>query len=502
MDPILRMQGIVKRYPGVTALAGVDFELYPGEVHCLVGENGAGKSTLMNVLSGAVRAEGGTISIDGIPCAIDSPSSALALGIAVIHQDLRLVPDLSAAENIFLGCEPQRGKSPFVDRQQLYREASSSLRRLGEEFDVRRAVSSLSAAQQQMVEIAKAISKKARILVLDEPTAALTEIEMSNLFRVVRQLRREGVGVIYISHRLEEIFEIGDRVTVLRDGGMVATAKLDEVDLAKLIQWMVGRTLDQEFPKTTKTRGEEILRVDGLQEGLLRDVGFSVFRREIFGIAGLVGSGRSELARVIFGADPIGKGSMLFEGKPYCPRSPREAIDRGVGLLTEDRNRYGLQLQMNVRENISLASLGNLVKAGWIRRRKEVSASSEFVERLKIKTPSIETGVDALSGGNRQKVILARWLLTQSKLLIFDEPTAGVDVGVRYEIFSLIGRLAADGVGVILISSYMPELLGMCDRIAVMCEGRMTGILEREEATQESVLALATPSTEEVRRAG
>ncbi|MEK9136504.1 MAG: sugar ABC transporter ATP-binding protein, partial [Bacteroidota bacterium] len=368
----------------------------------------------------------------------------------------------------------------------------ATLAQLGEEIDTRALVSSLSIAQLQLVEIAKALSKKIRILAMDEPSAALSENELQNLFKVIRRLKSEGVGVIYISHRLEEIFEIGDRVTILRDGKWIHTCPISEIDRPGLIRHMVGRELENEFPHVELQRGNEILRIEQLNAGMLRDVNLTVYQGEVLGLAGLVGAGRTELARVVFGADPIESGDILLEGKPIHPRSPREAIDLGIGLLTEDRNKYGLIMQMNIRENISLSNLREVLRGLFINRTKENAVARRYSDDLRIKTPSIEQEVEALSGGNRQKVILARWLFTQSKVLIFDEPTAGIDVGVKYEIYNLINNLAQKGIGLLVISSDLPELLGVCTRIAVMHEGSLMGVLDKSDATQEKIMMLAT----------
>jgi len=496
MDTLLSMNGITKKYPGVTALDEVSFELKQGEVHCLVGENGAGKSTLMKILGGAVAMDTGMIKISGTAVAVPSPAVAQQLGIGVIYQDFKLVNDLSVAENVLLGQEPLRGWK-MIDKNLMHQRVRQVLVQLGEELDTRARVGTLGMAKRQIVEIAKTLVRNVRILVMDEPSASLTDQEIRSMFQVIRRLKGEGVGIIYISHRLDEIFEIGDRVTVLRDGKNVKTARIAEVDRRTLIRWMVGRELEQEYPKVPLKRGTEILRVEHLGAGRLRDINFTVTRGEIFGIAGLVGAGRSELAHVIFGASPREMGAVYLENEEFNPSSPREAIEAGVGLLTEDRNRYGLLMQMNVRENISLSRIRDLLRGFRIDKTKEEKAAQGFVDQLKIKTPSLEVGVETLSGGNRQKVVLARWLFTQSKLLIFDEPTAGIDVGAKFEIYNLMNDLAERGIGVIIISSELPELLGMCDRIAVMCDGRITGVLTREESTQERILALATQFNEE-----
>jgi len=498
MSPLLQMKNICKQYPGVQALSDVNFELQAGEVHCLIGENGAGKSTLMKVLSGAIRKDSGSILIDGEEMNFLSPADSQRAGIGMIYQDFKLVPELTVAENILLGNEPTKGKTPFIDYQKMHTVAQSIIAQLGEEIPTDIAVGKLSVAKRQIVEIAKAISKKIKILAMDEPSAPLTENELKNLFAVIKKLKSENVGIIYISHRLEEVFEIGDRLTVLRDGKFIHSCNVCEANRKDLVRWMVGRELEQEYPKIELERGEEILRVENLNAGILNNINFSVHRGEIFGFAGLVGAGRSELARVIFGADSKESGKIFLENQEITPHSPREAIDLGIGLLTEDRNKYGLIMQMNVRENISLSNLRGVMKGLFIQRSKENSVAEKFTNELRIKTPSIEQEVENLSGGNRQKVVLARWLFTKSKLLIFDEPTVGIDVGVKYEIYNLINQLAKNGIGVIVISSEMPELLGICDRIAVMWEGKIVGILMRSEASQEKIMTLATGGKIEV----
>ncbi len=495
MTPLLTVRNVTKTYPGVRALDSVSFDLEQGEVHCLVGENGAGKSTFIKILAGAIDADEGEILIDGSRVEVTSPIISQALGIGVIYQELKIVPELSVAENILLGAEPTAGPLGLLDSERMHTRAKELLDLLGEPIDTRARARDLSTAHQQIVEIAKALSRNVRILIMDEPTAPLTEHEIAGLFAVVRKLKAESVGIIYISHRLEEIFEIGDRVTVLRDGKIVTTSRVSDVDRRSLIRSMVGRELEQEFPPIDLKGGDELFSVSDLSGGPVRDVSFSVRRGEIFGIAGLVGSGRSELARLIFGADPKEGGTMVLEGKQYEPASPRDAIDAGIGLLTEDRNRYGLILGMNIRENISLANLSSLVKRGFISHDADRNVAREFSEQLSINPSDPEVNVQNLSGGNRQKVVLARWLYTQSKILIFDEPTAGVDVGVKYEIYTLMGNLARRGVGVIMISSDLVELMGISTRIAVMCEGRMRGILPRGEATKETILSLATDFT-------
>ena len=489
--PLLALRGITKRYPGVVALSGVDFTLQSGEVNCLVGENGAGKSTLIKVLSGAVGRDGGTITLAGEEVECGAPSEAQRLGIGVIYQDFKLVPALSVAENILLGCEPVMPRTPLIDRKAMHDRARAALAELGEEIDTALPVGRLSVAQRQMVEIARALSRNVRILAMDEPTAPLTDREIRGLFRVIGSLKSRGVGVIYISHRLEEIFEVGDRVTVLRDGALVHTCGIREIDRRGLIRKMVGRELENEYPRAALTRGDEILRLEHMSSDRVHDVSLTLYRGEILGLAGLVGAGRSELARLVFGADERRGGRIVLEGRPIDPRSPYEAIREGIGLLTEDRNRYGLIMQMSIRENISLANLRAVLSGPFIDRRKEETAARALADDLRIKAPGTGTIVETLSGGNRQKVVLARWLNTNARVLIFDEPTAGIDVGVKYEIYTLINRLASGGIGVIVISSDLPELLGICHRVAVMCEGKLTGVLTGAEATQETVMTYA-----------
>ena len=493
MPHLLEMRGITKRYPGVVALEDVSLNLRAGEVHCLVGENGAGKSTLMKILSGAEPLDAGDIFVDEANASIHSPVDAQRLGISIIYQDFKLVPSLTVAENIFLGHEPRKGKSPFIDRKKMREASIKVLADLGEPIGVDQPVESLSIAHRQIVEIAKVISRNARIIAMDEPSAPLTDNELRKLFSLIRVLKNQGVGVIYISHRLEEIFEIGDRVTILRDGKVINTCPIKEVDKRSLIRWMVGREIESEFPRVELQRGGEIFRVESLSgSSAVSNVGFTLYRGEIFGLAGLVGSGRTELARLIFGADEKESGKIFLDENEISPQSPREAIDLGIGLLTEDRNQFGLIMQMNVRENISLSNLRALLRGPFIDRKRELEAASRYVEQLKIKTPSLAQQVEYLSGGNRQKVVLARWLFKKCKLLLFDEPTAGIDVGVKYEIYNIINQLAAGGIGIIVISSQLPELLGICDRIGVMCEGSLVGILPRNEASPEKVMTLAT----------
>ena len=491
--PVLEMRGIAKAYPGVVALHSVDFSVRPGEVHALIGENGAGKSTLMKILAGADTKDSGQIFIDGKESHIDTPQEAMRLGVSIIYQEFNLVPYMNAAENIFLGREPASVVPGLIDFGRMYSDAEKIIDELGVVLDVRTPMNHLSVAQQQMVEIAKATSRKSRIIAMDEPSATLTDHELENLFGLIRRLKAEGVSIIYISHRLEEIFEIADRVTVLRDGELVATKDIAETNRADIIRMMVGRELSDSIPKIAAEARDVALEVRNLNRaGVLHDINFQVRSGEILGIAGLVGAGRTEVARAIFGADPIDSGQIIMNGKPVTIHSPRRAISLGIGLVSEDRKALGLVLGMAVRENISLANLGVLSRLGFIKRRKEREIAESYVKDVLIKTPSIEQAVQNLSGGNQQKVVLAKWLFTKSKVLIFDEPTRGIDVGAKTEIYQLMNRLAAQGVAIIMISSELPEVLGMSDRTLVMHEGRIAGELSGKDATQERIMGLAT----------
>jgi len=491
--PVLEMRDIIKTYPGVTALSGVSFDVLPGEVHALVGENGAGKSTLMKILAGADTKDAGQIVLNGSEAHIDSPQEAMRLGISIVYQEFNLVPYMNAAENIYLGREPASAIPGVIDFGKMYRDAETVIEELGVAIDVRAPMNQLSVAQQQMVEIAKATSRKSRIIAMDEPSATLTEHELADLFALIKRLKAEGVSIIYISHRLEEVFEIADRVTVFRDGALVATKDIADTDREDIIHMMVGRELKEKIPKVAAKLGDVALELRNLNRtGVLRDINLQVRHGEVLGIAGLVGAGRSEVARAIFGADPIDSGQIIVDGKTVKIRSPRHAISLGIGLVTEDRKALGLVLGMAVRENISLANLGVLSRLGFVNRRKEREVARKYVEDVLIKTPSIEQAVQNLSGGNQQKVVLAKWLFTESRVLIFDEPTRGIDVGAKTEIYQLMNRLAETGAAIIMISSELPEILGMSDRILVMHEGEIAGELSREEATQEQIMHLAT----------
>ena len=491
--PALEMRNISKQYPGVRALDDVSLSVEVGEIHALLGENGAGKSTMMKILAGAQSKDGGEILLNGAPVQIDSPQKAMSLGISIIYQEFNLVPYLSAGENIYLGREPRAAIPGFVDFKKLYADAQVVLDKLGVKIDARAPVNTLSVAGQQMVEIAKATSKKSKIIVMDEPSATLTDHELRALFRLMLQLKSEGVSIVYISHRLEEIVEVCDRATIMRDGHHVATREVKDLTREEIIKLMVGRELKDAIPKVAAEQGEVALEVKHLtRKGVLHDISFTVRKGEVLGIAGLVGAGRTETARVIFGADPMDSGNIEVFGQPVRIRSPQDAIKHGIGLVTEDRKQQGLVLGMVVRENTTLANLDFLSSLGFIRRGEERSVAEKYKTDLAIKTPTIEQTVHNLSGGNQQKVVLAKWLFTGSKILIFDEPTRGIDVGAKAEIYKLMNELAKNGVAIIMISSELPEVLGMSDRIIVMHEGRLTGELSRAEATQEKIMHLAT----------
>ena len=491
--PALEMRKITKQYPGVRALDGVSLTVGGGEVHALLGENGAGKSTLMKILAGAQPKDSGEILLGGQPVAIDSPHAAMDLGISIIYQEFNLVPFLSAGENIYLGREPRAALPGFVDFKKLYADAQKTLDNLNLRIDARTPVNQLSVAQQQMVEIAKATSRKSNIIIMDEPSATLTDHELRALFALIFKLKSEGVSVIYISHRLEEVTEICDRATIMRDGRWIATENVRDITRDDIIRLMVGRELKDAIPKVAAAVGKPALTVKNItRKGALKNVSFEVRQGEILGIAGLVGAGRTETARVIFGADPMDSGEIEVFGQPVRIKSPQDAIKHGIGLVTEDRKQQGLVLGMTIRENTTMANLDSLSTLTFIRSGEERDVAEKYRKDLATKTPSVEQEVKNLSGGNQQKVVLSKWLFTGSKILIFDEPTRGIDVGAKSEIYKLMNALAAQGVALIMISSELPEVLGMSDRILVMHEGRITGELSRAEATQEKIMHLAT----------
>ena len=494
-QPLLKMTNVSKSFPGVRALADVNLDLYPGEVLALLGENGAGKSTLIKILGGVHAPDTGSIEIDGQKIQIDSPTSSQDAGVGIIFQEFNLIPALTARENIFLGQE--NSAFSWIATSQERETARSLFERIGVQVDPSALCRDLTVAQQQVVEIAKALALKARIVVMDEPSAALTPREVEGLYGIVDELRRQGIGIIYISHRLDEIDRLADRIMVLRDGQHVGTQQADEMTRDEIIELMVGRSLDNEFPDETRPVGEVRLEVKGLSRGdAVKDVSFDVRSGEILGVAGLVGAGRTETVRLLFGADRPDSGSVTLDGKELNIQSPRQAIAHGICLLTEDRKGQGLILGQTVQENFGLPNMRDFVRAGFIRKTEETSAFGEYIHQLQIKVTGGHQVAETLSGGNQQKVVLAKWLQRNAEVIIFDEPTRGIDVGAKYEIYLLMNQLARRGKAIIMISSELPEVLGMSDRILVMHEGYVAGCLKNEGVSQEELMKLATGTRE------
>ncbi|MFB9328676.1 xylose ABC transporter ATP-binding protein [Paenibacillus aurantiacus] len=498
---VLEMNQITKEFPGVKALNGVNLKLAKGEIHALCGENGAGKSTLMKVLSGLYPAGTytGEIRIEGQKKEFRSITDAQQSGIAIIHQELALVKDMSIGENIFLGAEPVR--RGVIQWDELYRNASDWLERVGLRMNPDAKIASLGIGQQQLVEIAKALSKHAKILILDEPTAALTESEVEILMGILNQLRAEGVSCIYISHKMPEVFRLADTITVLRDGQTIATLARKDTNDDEVVSLMVGRELTERYPRVPRRPGDVVLEVAGYSvwhkekanQKVIRDVSFTLRKGEILGIAGLMGAGRTELVTSLFGAyEGKSEGEVRINGKPVRIRSVEGAIKAGMALVTEDRKRQGLVLSMDVKTNTTLATMNRVSSFGWINGNEEIKWGQKYVQDLKTKTASLETPVGTLSGGNQQKVVIGKWLMSEPTILIMDEPTRGIDVGAKYEIYSLMNQLVEQGVAIIMISSELPEVLGMSDRILVMCEGRFVEELDYREATQEKIMQAAT----------
>jgi ABC-type sugar transport system ATPase subunit len=488
---VLEMLGISKSFPGVQALTDVSLQLRPAEIHAVVGENGAGKSTLMKILSGAYTRDAGRILLQGQEVHLSSPDQALQRGIATIYQESNLSPELSVAENIFMGRLPHVARI-FVNWPRLYQLAQPLLDQLGTTFDARTPVKALSPAQRQMTEIAKALSMSAKVIVMDEPSASLTGSEVDVLMAVMRRLRDQGVTIVFISHRLEEVFKIADRVTVLRDGQWVSTAPISETNPNTLVSQMVGRQIVNLYEKDEMAVGKSLLRVRDVSGQGFHNISFEVHESEVVGMFGLVGSGRTEVARTLFGADRLKEGSVELERQALHLQSPRGAINAGIALAPEDRKSQGLVLGMSVRSNITLPILNLLRRLVFLRFSKEKELAEEYKDRLDIRTPSLETTARSLSGGNQQKVVIAKWLATRPKVLILDEPTRGIDIAGKAEVHKLVNLLAAQGVGILFISSELPEILGMSDRILVMHEGQLAGELDRDSATEESVMRLAS----------
>ncbi len=505
----LQMTHITKRFGGVHALEDVPFQARPGEVHALCGENGAGKSTLMKILAGAITEYGGQILINGEPKKFDGPRDAEDAGIRIIYQELNLVPDLSVAANIFLGRE-KRNRFGLIDDRAMEAEARRLFETLGAPISPKSRVGDLRIGDQQMVEIAKALAFSASVVIMDEPTSALSDAEVERLFRVINDLRKSGTTVLYISHKMNEVFTLSDSVTVLRDGRFVATARRSDIEPAQVVRWMVGREISALHFDEHATFGPPVLTVQNLNlpsplgsgRPSLQNLSFELHQGEILGIAGLLGAGRTELLEALFGASPDRPtGSIVLNGETLTLRSPGEAIDHGIALVTEDRKNFGLFAEMTVRENITICHLDDLARSGLVRRKAESNAVFESIKNLAIKTDGGEASIVSLSGGNQQKCIIARWLLTNPKVLLLDEPTRGIDVGAKAEIYILMKKLADAGMAIIMTSSELPELLAVCDRILVLCEGRLTANLPRKDASEESIMHAATQFLDRVSRA-
>ncbi len=490
-EPLLKLQGISKRFPGVLALSGVRFDLHRGEVHALMGENGAGKSTLVKILCGVQPPDSGEIELAGLPVTITSPVHARSLGISPVHQELQLEPYLSVAENIFLGRQPTN-RLGLIDRKRLLSEAGAVLRDLGVTLHPQTLVGSLSIADRQVVAIARAVSMQARIMIFDEPTSSLTHRESELLLSMIRRLRDQGIGIVYVSHRMEEIFDLCDRVTVFRDGKYVATRDVADTSMTELVQMIVGRELEAPKTKTDIAVRGVVLEVRNLSKrGMLHDISLSLHRGEIVGLSGLVGAGRTELARILFCDFLADAGEVLIEGHPFHGRNPRDAIAAGIGLVPEDRKEQGLVTSLSVMFNITMPRLASLTRFGVLDGGKERRLACDYVDRLTIRTPTIEQKVMYLSGGNQQRVVIAKWLATEPKVLIVDEPTRGVDVGAKAEIHNLLRELAADGMAILMISSEISEILAVSDRVLVMHQGRLAGELSAAQATQEAIMNYA-----------
>lgn len=492
-EVVLRADHVSKRFPGVLALDKVGLDLRRGEVHAVCGENGAGKSTLMKIITGLYQHDEGTVTYKGVERRFASIQDAERVGIAMIHQELNLIPHLDVAENIFLAREPRKG--PFVDKERMIREARRFLERLHIDISPTIQIRKLTVAKQQMVEIAKALSLNAEVLIMDEPTSSLTESEIESLFSIIHELKAAGVSIFYISHRLEELRYIVDRVTVLRDGRFISTKNFADTSVDGIVAEMVGRSLDDVFPpRTSSPTNEVILEVSGLSKaGVFENIGFDLRRGEILGFAGLMGAGRTEAARAIFGADPKDKGTIRLAGRDLTIRSPVDAIREGIAYLSEDRKRYGLAVTMKVKDNVTMANMAAVSdRFGFIRDKAEREASEKYVKSMSIKTPSIHQIAKNLSGGNQQKVVISKWLFRNSRVLFFDEPTRGIDVGAKFAIYQLLDQLAGQGIGVVFISSELPEILGITDRVVVFHEGEITGILDTRETDQEEIMAYAS----------
>ena len=490
-QPVISLKNVSKEFPGVKALTDITLDIMQGEVHVLIGENGAGKSTLIKIISGVYKKDGGEIYFLGKKCDFSNAKQALNAGISVIHQELSVIPDLSVAENIYLGRELKL-KNGFLNKKKMNKDSQEILDQMDVKIKSTDIVKNLSSANKQMVEIAKAVSQNAKLIIMDEPTSSISEHEVESLFKIIRKLRQDGVAVIYISHRLSELFEIGDKVTVLRDGCFVKTAKMSEMTEKMLISLMVGREIRPFINRDEKTFENVILEVkNASRHAKFKNVSLKVMRGEVVGIAGLVGAGRTEVLRSIFGAEPLDSGDIIIDGIKTVIKNPRQAIEKGLGLVPEDRRNQGVMLSRSVKSNLTLPSVEKETRKGFVDKKWEAESSKRYIEKLSIKTPGAEFITKNLSGGNQQKVVIAKWLLMGVKILLLDEPTRGIDVGAKREIYQLIDDFTRDGKSVLMVSSELPELIGICDRIYVMCEGKMTGELSRNELTEEAIMELA-----------
>jgi len=491
--PIIELKNIRKSFPGVQALAGVSLPFYPGEIHALIGENGAGKSTLIKVMGGVYQKEGGQIYINGKECEIEDVTHAQNIGISVIHQELSLIPDLTVMENLCLGIEPRIGRSAFIDKNAMRNTARKIMKPLGLTINPDDFIKDLKTADRQMVEIARAVSRNAALVIMDEPTSSLSSREVTTLFKIIRKLKANNVGVIYVSHILSEVLSLSDKITVMRDGYIIRTLDADEADEKILVKSMVGREIKDYFNKEEQEIGDVILEVSDLtRKPYFFDVSFDLREGEILGISGLVGAGRTEIIRAIFGSDKLEKGKIRLRSEEVEIHSSRRAIELGFGFVPEDRKIEGLMLESPVKQNISLPSLKPTAKSGFVDRKWETEICKEYIQKLKIATPSRNTISKTLSGGNQQKIVVAKWFAANSKIMLLDEPTRGIDVNAKSEMYSLMNEYTKNGGSIVMVSSELPELLGMADRIVVIRQGKVSGILDREDATEEKIMTLAS----------
>jgi len=492
--PIVSVKNVSKSFSGVTVLKNIDFDLYPGEVHALLGENGAGKTTLVKIISGVFPPTKGEIYFKGKKTAINNPHAAREMGIALIHQEPLTFPDLNVTENIFVG-HTKEGKSPTIDWKKKRERARELLKSLGVNMDERALVKGMSIADQQMVEITSALSQNAEVIIMDEPTAALSLGEVETLFKIIKKLKKQGKAIVFIGHRLEEIEVVSDRITVLRDGEKVGEMQTEGTKKEQMVQMMIGRSVNEQIHKENNKIGEPLLKLEkGYVLGKFKDISIEVKRGEIVGMAGLVGAGRTEVAEAIFGLDPLQKGKLFYKGKRVKITNPKQAIDKGMALVPEDRAKAGLLLPFTIQKNVTFAILKKIAKFGWIKVKKEKQHVEDYIQKLDIKLRDMKQEAQELSGGNQQKVVLSKWLLTTPDLLILDEPTRGIDVGAKAEVYKLINSLAQQGKGILMISSELPEIMALSDKVYVMCEGRLTGEFERKELVEDKIMTAASSS--------